>query len=55
MKYQFAHFEMGKRSRLVDIQYSAIRLYRHLLGINFYVDIRKCRYIETLEKEEINK
>ena len=30
--------------------YSAIRLYPHPLGINFYVDIQKCRYIETMEK-----
>ena len=32
------------------ITYSAICLYRHPLGRNFYVDIRKCRNIDITQK-----
>ena len=36
---------------LLNINYSANRLYRHPLGINFYVDVQKYQYIiEKMEK-----
>ena len=45
-KHLFFEFD----GRGPTIQYSAICLYRHPLGVNFYVDMRKCQYIEIMEK-----
>ena len=55
LNYQVNKGKVLKASKNIIVIYSAILLYLYTLGRHFYVDIRKCRYIDIMEKYEINK